>query len=61
MPYIPTRSGQSVFIKDPQEAQQRYQQEWGQASPAPVKAQPAPAAASAAKPKPKRGFDLKEF
>jgi hypothetical protein len=61
MPYIPTRSGQSVFIKDPQEAQQRYQQEWGQASPAPVKAQPAPAAAPAAKPKPKRGFDLKEF
>jgi hypothetical protein len=61
MPYIPTRSGQSVFIKDPQEAQQRYQQEWGQASPAPVKAQPAPAAAPADKPKPKRGFDLKEF
>ena len=35
MPLIPTRSGQSVFIQDPVEARNRFQEEWGQPSPAP--------------------------
>ena len=59
MPYIPTRSGQSVFIEDPQQAQQRYQQEWGQAAPAPKAAAPKPQAKPKAQPK--RGFDLGQF
>lgn len=62
MPYIPTRSGQSVFIEDPQEAQQRYQQEWGGAAPKP-QAGTAPKPQPKAKPQaqPKRGFDLRQF
>ncbi len=59
MPYIPTRSGQSVFIEDPQQAQQRYQQEWGQAAPAPKTAAPKPQAKPTAQPK--RGFNLGQF
>lgn len=38
MPYIPLRNGQSVFIENQEEANRRYQEEWGQASPAAPKA-----------------------
>jgi len=66
MPYIPTRSGQSVFIQDPNEAQQRYQQEWGQgATPQMGGTTPKPTAKPQAQAKPqrqpKRGFDLGRF
>ena len=69
MPYIPLKNGQSVFIQDPNEAQQRYQQEWGGGQPQqPQGASPKPAAKPkaqakpAAKPKqPQRGFDLGRF
>ena len=70
MPYIPTRSGQSVFIQDPQEAQQRYQQEWGQGGSTPQTGQATPKASASPKPQakpqaapkqPKRGFDLGRF
>jgi len=65
MPYIPLKNGQSVFIQDPNEAQQRYQQEWGGGQP---QQKVAAAPKSAAKPKaqakpkqPQRGFDLGRF
>ena len=65
MPYIPLKNGQSVFIQDPNEAQQRYQQEWGGGQPQqPKGASPKPAAKpkTQAKPKqPQRGFDLGRF
>jgi hypothetical protein len=66
MPYIPLKSGQSVFIQDPNEAQQRYQQEWGGgATQQQVAAAPKPQAKQQQKPqqKPKqqRGFDLGQF
>jgi hypothetical protein len=34
MPNIPTRDGGFVFIADQDQANQRYQQEWGQQTPA---------------------------
>ena len=66
MPYIPTRDGQSVFIQDPEQAQQRYQQEWGQPSTPKVGGTtPKPTAKPQAKPtpsrQPQRGFDLGRF
>lgn len=65
MPYIPLKNGQSVFIQDPNEAQQRYQQEWGGGQPQkPQGASPKPAAKPKAQAKPKqpqRGFDLGRF
>ena len=67
MPYVPLRNGQSVFISDQQQAEQRYQQEWGgstQTAPSAPKTAAAskPQAVSQAKPKqPKRGFDLGQF
>ena len=66
MPYIPLKSGQSVFIQDPNEAQQRYQQEWGggttqqQAASAP-KSQTKQQQKPQQKPKQQRGFDLGQF
>lgn len=66
MPYIPTRDGQSVFIQDPEQANQRYQQEWGQPStPKMGGTTPKPVAKAQAKPaparQPQRGFDLGNF
>lgn len=65
MPYIPLKNGQSVFIQDPNEAQQRYQQEWGGGQPQqPQGASPKSAAKPKAQAKPKqpqRGFDLGRF
>ena len=66
MPYIPTRDGQSVFIQDPEQANQRYQQEWGQPStPKMGGTTPKPVAKAQAKPaparQPQRGFDLGRF
>lgn len=65
MPYIPLKNGQSIFIQDPNEAQQRYQQEWGGGQPQqPQGASPKPAAKPKAQAKPKqpqRGFDLGRF
>ena len=70
MPYVPLRNGQTEFIADPGQAEQRYQQEWGgqpaqqqvAAAPKPAaKPQPKPAAKPAAKPKQQRGFDLGRF
>jgi len=71
MPYIPLRNGQSVFIEDPQQAEDRYNQEWKQTSAKPQTAPVKPAAAkptavkSQPKPQPKpkaqRGFDLGQF
>jgi len=49
MPYIPLRNGQSVFIEDPQQADQRYKQEWESTT---AKPQAAPQAASKPAPKP---------
>lgn len=65
MPYIPLKNGQSIFIQDPNEAQQRYQQEWGGSQPQqPQGASSKPAAKPKAQAKPKqsqRGFDLGSF
>lgn len=36
MPYIPLRNGESIFVEDPDEAQQRYEQEWNQKEEAPA-------------------------
>lgn len=66
MPYIPLRNGQSLFVADPEQAEQRYQQEWGGGTPAqtvaaaPKAAKPAKPAAPKAKPQ-QRGFDLGRF
>ena len=65
MPYVPLRNGQSVFISDQEQAQQRYQQEWGGGQPQQqAAATPKPQAAPkpAAKPnQSQRGFDLGRF
>ena len=67
MPYIPLRNGQSLFVADPEQAEQRYQQEWGGSTPsepvATAKPQAKPAAKPSAKaqPKPQRSFNLGEF
>jgi len=69
MPYVPLRNGQSLFVADPDQAEQRYQQEWnqggatsqvGQATPK-VSATPKPVAKPKPKAAPKRGFDLGRF
>lgn len=68
MPYIPLKTGQSVFIQDPEEAKQKYEQEWGGGTtqqgggvtPKP-QAKPTAKAPAKAKPKPQRSFNLGEF
>ncbi len=68
MPYVPLRNGQSLFVADPDQAEQRYQQEWeqggaasqiAQATPKPKAASPKPQAKPTGTPK--RGFDLGRF
>lgn len=70
MPYVPLRNGQSLFVADADQAEQRYQQEWNQGGATPQMDQAAPKVSGAApkpvaKPKPKaapkRGFDLGRF
>ena len=70
MPYVPLRNGQSLFVADADQAEQRYQQEWNQGGATPQMGQAAPKVSGAtpkpvAKPKPKaapkRGFDLGRF
>lgn len=62
MPYVPLRNGQSVFISDQEQAQQRYQQEWGGAPQVAAAPKPQPAAKPQPKAKtPQRSFDLGQF
>jgi len=60
MPYVPLRNGQTEFVADPGQAEQRYQQEWGSQPTQQVAAAPSKPAAKP-KPQPKRGFDLGQF
>jgi hypothetical protein len=51
MPNIPTRDGSIVFIADPDQANQRYQQEWGEQTAAKNPAAPKPQAKQTQQPK----------
>jgi len=68
MPYVPLRNGQSLFVADPDQAEQKYQQEWGQGGTTPQAGGSTPKVSAATpKPKaapkaaPKRSFDLGAF
>ena len=51
MPNIPTRDGSIVFIADPDQANQRYQQEWGEQTAAKPAATAKPQAKQTQQPK----------